>query len=115
MVDALCDAMERVGGVWPIGHKVSYSSAYPLRHLADFVSPSSQFATMVSGDRIRLAERTYQRDQQQHAQHQPTSSSGTGGGGSNQNTPVSQSSQHLHPHHQTGFQTSPTLHSDSGY
>jgi len=23
MVDALCDAMERVGAVWPIGHKVS--------------------------------------------------------------------------------------------
>ncbi|GAA6000053.1 hypothetical protein JCM5350_001670, partial [Sporobolomyces pararoseus] len=98
MVDALCDAMERVGAVWPIGHK---------------------FATMVSGDRIRLAERTYQRGQNQQQQHgPPTSSTGTGGGGSNQNTPVSQSSQHLHPHHQQQqqpYQTSPTLHSDSGY
>ncbi|GAA6021557.1 hypothetical protein JCM11491_000254 [Sporobolomyces phaffii] len=94
MVDALCDAMERVGAVWPIGHK---------------------FATMVSGDRIRLAERTYQRDQQEqrHAQYPPASSTGTGGGGSNQNTPVSQSSQRLHPHH--AYQTSPTLQSDTGY
>ncbi|GAA5897554.1 Zn(II)2Cys6 transcription factor [Sporobolomyces salmoneus] len=97
IVDALCDAMERVGAVWPIGHK---------------------FATMVSGDRIRLAERTYQRD---HAppQAQQSSSNGTGGGGSNQNTPVSQSSQHLHPRSsqqsQQNYHTSPTLHSDSGY
>ncbi|GAA5941517.1 uncharacterized protein JCM15063_001607 [Sporobolomyces koalae] len=92
MVDALCDAMERVGAVWPIGHK---------------------FATMVSGDRIRLSERTYQREQQQQQQQRANSST-------EDMNPLSQPTQHLHPHHthhsqpQT-YQTSPTLPSDQGF
>ncbi|GAA6061017.1 hypothetical protein JCM10212_001073 [Sporobolomyces blumeae] len=57
MVDALCDAMERCGAVWPIG----------LR-----------FASMVAGDRIRLAERTFER---QH--HHSTTTNSTPGGPSN--------------------------------
>ncbi|GAA6043862.1 hypothetical protein JCM8097_001194 [Rhodosporidiobolus ruineniae] len=41
-VDVACDAMERNGTVWPIGQK---------------------FAAMVRGDRMRLANRTYDRQQ----------------------------------------------------
>ncbi|GAA6012295.1 hypothetical protein JCM10207_002792 [Rhodosporidiobolus poonsookiae] len=47
--DVACEAMERIGVVWPIGKK---------------------FAAMVRGDRMRLAARNYERQHHQQQQHE---------------------------------------------
>ncbi|GAA5973447.1 hypothetical protein JCM11641_006466 [Rhodosporidiobolus odoratus] len=54
-VDAACDAMDRIGMVWPIGVK---------------------FAAMVRGDRMRLFARSLQRQQQYQQQQQQQGGSG---------------------------------------
>ncbi|GAA5874387.1 hypothetical protein JCM3774_005023 [Rhodotorula dairenensis] len=61
IVDVCCEAMDRIGEVWPVGHK---------------------FATMVRGDRMRLAAQTYSRTASAAAtagQQAPPASSGSPG------------------------------------
>ncbi|GAA5968027.1 hypothetical protein JCM21900_002101 [Sporobolomyces salmonicolor] len=92
MVDALCNAMERAGAVWPIGNR---------------------FASMVSGDRVRLATRTHERDQ--HAPQSSTPAQPPSHLHPQQQQQQRQQQRHQQRQQQQSYPTSPSIPSDNGY
>ncbi|GAA5908482.1 hypothetical protein JCM6882_001279 [Rhodosporidiobolus microsporus] len=83
-VDVACDAMGRIGAVWPIGEK---------------------FASMIRGDRMRLAARTFER------QAAAAAAAATAANGPN-SSPATSFSALVHPHSSTGL--SPNMQSGVG-